>query len=948
MATNKIGIGIDAQIDTAKVEAGLKRIQSQFERAGKTKIEPVSDKAISNTDKLFQQLKRVDTELRRRAKATGQGDASFENFNFETAYPNAANRTAKLRTVYNYVGAGAPPGAGGGGRTGGGFGSMAMGAAQAGMRAAGPAGGVAAGALGTGLASGAGAGLMGLMGGMLALGVGKLVSGVMDKVEQAEGNAIAYDKLKRVLGDVGVSFVGLKAAVQGSAKNLSITFDEAGKLSTQFAKAANLKGDDYKTLPDELRSGVGLSRAFGLDPSEGVGVLGKMRGLGVTKDVQDSRRFALLIGETIGKSGAFAKADEVMSAMADYATQQTRSSLGGANVSGYAGMFSSMVGSGIPGMDPAGASGLLSKINGILAGGGGKGEASQFFTGQVGSRMGLDPFRTQVMREHGAFATNDESFKKGTPYELYMGKEGPKGSSTFLQETRAELERQFPSNSDYDKRMRAMSFANHATGGNINQAMGMLALTPDKMGELSDFAGKDLSKLSTSGLSNLIMARQGTADQRQGLAKGYLGRTGSEALKGPDRDAITNAMGNDNKLKEVLGRIALQMDQEKTSGQDIRDSKNTLDNIKTEFAENLIPLTQQIRHGIMHIAGAGKLSPMEVMADVMRLESKDRASSIKGEFAGREKSAADESLAAKKRHKDAYDDLVKNGSKMSPTELAEAQSKLARLWDESARKDEDVRLRILDLQDKKAEAIGKETEELNKSIEGLRKSNTPQVGDIPIVGGGNGLRNSEDPRRLDRGAALDTGSLDASIADAEATYKLPKGVLKAVMQQETGGDQSYLNDPSKYHYGINANGQRIAGHTGKVSTAFGPFGILESTAARPGYGVAPLQNKGMQEQIRFSAEYLAARSASKGGIEKGLAGYGEGDAYSKQVMKRMGAGTPTPGGGGGAGTLGSGTFNLTAPPVVIEFINPPKEMVMPRQGLQFKLSPPSPRIGGGN
>ena len=66
--------------------------------------------------------------------------------------------------------------------------------------------------------------------------------------------------------------------------------------------------------------GVGMSRAYGLDPSQGVGFMGQMRGLGVTKDTQDSRRLALLIGETIAKSDAFSKADEVMEAIAGFAT----------------------------------------------------------------------------------------------------------------------------------------------------------------------------------------------------------------------------------------------------------------------------------------------------------------------------------------------------------------------------------------------------------------------------------------------------------------------------------------------------------------------------------------------------------------------------------------------------------------------------------------------------
>lgn len=126
------------------------------------------------------------------------------------------------------------------------------------------------------------------------------------------------------------------------------------------------------------------------------------------------------------------------------------------------------------------------------------------------------------------------------------------------------------------------------------------------------------------------------------------------------------------------------------------------------------------------------------------------------------------------------------------------------------------------------------------------------------------------------------------LADADKKSGLPQGTMFAVLQQEVGGNASkYLQDPAAYHYGLNDKGQRIAGHTGKVSTAFGPFGILESTAKDPGFGVAPLKDKSFGEQARFAADYLAARS-KKGGLVAGLAGYGEGAKYGQQVADRIG------------------------------------------------------------
>jgi hypothetical protein len=121
------------------------------------------------------------------------------------------------------------------------------------------------------------------------------------------------------------------------------------------------------------------------------------------------------------------------------------------------------------------------------------------------------------------------------------------------------------------------------------------------------------------------------------------------------------------------------------------------------------------------------------------------------------------------------------------------------------------------------------------------------------------------------------------LADADKRKGFAPGTMYAIMQQEVGGKlDKFLADPTAYHYGLNKNGKRVAGKTGKISTAFGPLGILESTARDPGYGIKPLQNKSLAEQIRFSADYLAKR---------GMAAYGEGKEYARQVAARIPGGT---------------------------------------------------------
>lgn len=631
--SQKLEIPVSATLNTKGVEDGAKRIDKELDRVGKKKIDPVQPDALSKIDQLFQALQKLDRELARRLRVTGQDKLGPDAVNWDAVYTNSKFRRAKLQQMQSFFHQGGveftPPGVGGGG--GGwrnGAKGMAVNTAQAGMRAAGPVGNVAANALGAGMSGGFGAGMAGLLGGIAALGVGKLVGAIAEKVDQAENNNIAYDRLKRTLGDVNVSFNGLKAAIKGASEGLNVTYDEGARLATMFAKEGNVRGG-YGEIPGELGLGVGLSRGFGLEPEKGVGLLAQMRGVGVTKDTQESRRVALLIGETIAKSDAFAKADEVMDALANFATAQTRQSLVAANLQGYAGMFSSMVGSGIAGLDPAGSASILGRMNAALSAGGANGEASQFFTSMVGNRMGLDPLQMQVLREGGMFATKDQMFGVGSAYTRYMGQTGPTGGQTYYDSTRQLIEQKYSGDDERSKLLRANAFANH-TGLNMNQAMAMLSLQPNQMGELQKYAG-DMTKLSASGIGNMSKALFGSNDDRSALAQSLLGR---DDVSQADKDRLRGAMasGNTEQQKEVLAKLSAQYEQERTTGSDIRDSRAALDNIKTNIADKMVPYLLDMKKALIYMAGEnGQKTPDQVMKEISEGESKDRVNRMKGE-----------------------------------------------------------------------------------------------------------------------------------------------------------------------------------------------------------------------------------------------------------------------------------------------------------------------------
>lgn len=759
--TNKVSIPIEAQLDTSGVEQRLNAFGAKVAQANNVQFNPVSKTSIDDIallTKRFEQLMRVHGELARRVKATGQGGKPMWDMDWGQLYPDHNSRSKQTRKAMEYVVGGnafsapssAPPGPGPGGGSGGRQppapprqptmwdhtkeqGGRVVGA---GLRAAGPVGGVVAQAGSTGMSAGFGAGLMGLMGGLAALGVGKLISSITEKISEAEANNVAMDKLKRTLGDVNVSFDALKAVVNGAGDGLKITYAEAGQLASQFVKLGNVTNEQYKTVADELEVGVGISKAFGVDNAQGVGMMGQMRGMGVTSNTQESRRFALLIGETIGRSGAFAKADEVMEAIGSYATMQTRNNMGAANVSGYAGMYSAMVGSGIPGMDPQGAANILGRVNSSLSAGGAFGEASQFFSNTIGSSMGLDPFQTQVLREGGAFATNDEAFGEGSAAKRY-GMAGPSGDKTFLQSSLEKLRGQYGNN----KGMLAQATANHL-GINMRQAMAVLSVDPNKMGEMQKYG--DMGKLSGSGIGNLSKALYGTDEDRKGLAASLKGR---KDVSDGDKAAIDTAMnsGDSALQRETLAKMTAQYDQERTMGSDIRDSKAALDNIKVSLADKMVPIMNEMRLGIMYMAGVNKgMSPKDIMEAVIRAEGKDKVKAIDSGYEDSLKKNFGAIGQVKKEQRDLLEANQKKVAAGTMTveehqrQMAPLQAKERQLMEEDAK----IRDRHTKALEEQAKAIEDNVKKMREaSIEAEQASLTTGSIGAAGAGGGRGFTN---------------------------------------------------------------------------------------------------------------------------------------------------------------------------------------------------------------
>lgn len=652
----------DAQRKLQEFNQRLNDLQQKVAQANGVKIDPVSAKTVeqmNNMIKQFEVMKRLSGEMNRRINVTGQQGRDFTALDWNQMYPtNRGVRDRQMTQVLNALtnqritpsspsnpdDDDKPRGRRGRRRNSragdADFNPVTSAGRQivnSGLGALGPIGGVVNSSISAGRSGGFGAGLAGLFGGLAALGIGQAISGVMEKLDTAQQNAIMLDTLKRSIGDASVSFVQLKGDLGNAAADLKLTYGETNKLAQSFANLSNLTDKEVSQLPNELINAGGFSRAFGLDPSVGAGFFGQMRGSRSSGSDTDSRRLAILMGETIAKSGAFAQADKVLASVSQFTARQQAQTLNRANIAGYTGWYSSLVGSGRAGLTPDGASAMLSQVDSAIYQGGAKGEASQFFTGMLGNRLGLNPFQMGILTQGGAFATVKQMFGEGSnaaasgitvPDSLMNS---PDANKTMMQLQLEQIKRQY---GHMGTEFQANAIMGQF-GVNWAQALALSRIDPNQMGEVQGFLGENFRSLNPTAINDISRVVTGSRGDRQGVINGLLSRTGSNALSAEDISLVKSVSGSDvsdDQQKKVLAQVLAKYGQEETEGSVARDSKNLLDNIKTSLADKLVPLTNDIRAGVLSIAGNGKQTPQEILSNMKRLEQKGQTDAVNRKY----------------------------------------------------------------------------------------------------------------------------------------------------------------------------------------------------------------------------------------------------------------------------------------------------------------------------
>lgn len=479
------------------------------------------------------------------------------------------------------------------------FSKVASSAVQ-GLGAGGVAGGaVASFARGAEQANDAGMGVMGILkgGGVAALAYGAYkavsagVGAVSDKMDAGKQENIEVDKFRRALGATNESFEQLRNQSRAVGEQFNLTYEQSRKLTVEFANIAKVNS------PGLVGMGIGLAQATGADESQGIGFMATMRRSGsLGEKTADARLLSIQFAEALKRTGSVLNSGELMGAMGNFATTTAQRSLGAANVEGFAGLLSAMVGSGTPGLhgNVGNAANILNRADSAFQGGGGMGEASSTlqFMAMGGDKVGL--LGIKMRQAAGMMATGDDVFGNGkSQVNTFLGASNMTrfgGKESGLEQVLNMFDQR-----GVDKQTQLLSASNHFKMNPEEMATLFNLREQGQLNGLTQMFGQykgtvDPTKLSSHGLMAMADIQQAglnpadlAAVRDKMAARG--GLTDEQTLGLSKAKGITDP----KMLQDALVKVANTFEREKNLGEQAQVTAAKIEHSTARMADMLIP-----------------------------------------------------------------------------------------------------------------------------------------------------------------------------------------------------------------------------------------------------------------------------------------------------------------------------------------------------------------------
>ncbi|WP_175787407.1 hypothetical protein [Burkholderia anthina] len=476
-------------------------------------------------------------------------------------------------------------------------------------------GGAEAGAATGGLLGGLGGLAAAVPGVALAFGAYKVGQYASQGYDMAKERGLDADTLKRQMGDLGISFEKLKQDSDGVGAGLGVASVEGMKLAASFNEIShNAVRGNTDELRSDTRTAIGFARSYGMDPSQAVGFFGGMKAV---DSRQNNRELALMIAEAIERTGGRALPSDVMQAVQSLASSAVRMSLSAPNVGEAAAGYSSLLREGVP---ASFAGELIGQANSAMTQMGMAGEASQNFTLQAFNQEGgarLNPVMARALAAGGLFATRQSVFAKDSVLGRYFGPSdrtfaalgaGEGASTTNFDAIRTKLGREYD-NSFFGKSMRLDAAQRYFGVSSPEQAAALMTMSTNGFGSLQ----RSLKEAGISSLDKVnatsyqTLAKIGDAHSMsdlRGIYSEILGRTGDNALSSSEKSTLDAAekTGDITSFRKALLQVMANKGQEDTSASDLRRASSTLDSIKTDLGDKLVPAAVAAQHLLASVA----------------------------------------------------------------------------------------------------------------------------------------------------------------------------------------------------------------------------------------------------------------------------------------------------------------------------------------------------------
>ena len=436
--------------------------------------------------------------------------------------------------------------------------------------------------------------------GAVGYGLYKGVEAVGEGIDKNKNEAVELDKFKRSLGSTAESFDVLRSQSRLIGDSFHLTYDESRKLAMDFARVARTN----KGAVDQASEGVGLAQATGVDEGQGSGFMASLRHDQTIGDKkQDARILAVQFAEALRRTGSTLNASELMQTMQHFSSETSGRSLTAANMEGFAGILSAMVGSRTPGLDVKNAAGILNKADSSFQAGGAMGEASQTlqFLALNGATVG--PLGVKARQTAGMFASEAQTYggennqlakylkAAGVDISKFTGKESGLEQVIGLidkSELSAKNKLDVLNNNFGLTPQQGATLYNLHKENRLNETIGLAGeyLPPEAIQKMSSAGYTTISEIASnkSGFAGLSSIRDGLSS-RKGLTNKQIGQLN-------EIDKITDEAG----LKSALVKFSATLEREETDGEKILANSTGMANDMQLLTQGLLPAAIESRN----------------------------------------------------------------------------------------------------------------------------------------------------------------------------------------------------------------------------------------------------------------------------------------------------------------------------------------------------------------